>query len=394
MSFRSSLALFKVPSLAPTMLALLLAVLAEAVAGSYTALLAIEKIGMSPLEVTAFLMLSAIAGIVGATFLGGLYDRKPGLWPLYATMAAKIVGYALAGIVTAPWMLIVVGVTLLGFGSASFALLFAIAKAQLDRTDETTSSRGMAAMRLLTSLGWAIGPAIGAALVALGSFTAVYLGAATLALIGLATVLLTRLDVVPAAIGARRVLDLGVVRLAAPAALALTLFHTTMFMGSTAMAVVVVRELGTPTDVGLMFSLCAALEVLVIAIFIVRPMKKVSHGLLIAGFVIFALYFAAPLLFPTLFAFYVAQVLRAVAIAIISILGMAYIQELLPGRPGAAAALFSNTMSTGALVSGLGSGLWAGTFGFWSIFDVSVVLSLVAAAAIALGRPAAKTATD
>ena len=79
------------------MVALLLAVLAEAVAGSYTALLAIEKVGMSPLELTAFLMLSATAGIIGTTFLGGLYDRKPGLWPLYATMLAKIAGYALAG---------------------------------------------------------------------------------------------------------------------------------------------------------------------------------------------------------------------------------------------------------------------------------------------------------
>ena len=44
MSFRQSIALFKVPSFTPAILAILLATLAEAVAGSYMALLAVEKI--------------------------------------------------------------------------------------------------------------------------------------------------------------------------------------------------------------------------------------------------------------------------------------------------------------------------------------------------------------
>ena len=104
------------------------------------------------------------------------------------------------------------------------------------------------------------------------------------------------------------------------------------------------------------------------------------------GFLIFAAYFLLPLLIPTLSALYWGQILRAVAIAIISIVGMAYIQELLPGRAGTAAALFGNTMSAGSLLSGLGTGLWAGAFGFWSIFGVSVALSLFGAGAIAVGR--------
>ena len=86
MSFKPSLALLKVPSFTPALLAILLATLAEAVAGSYMALLAVEKIGMSPLELSAFLTLSAISGIAVTTLFGHLHDKKPILWPLLVAM--------------------------------------------------------------------------------------------------------------------------------------------------------------------------------------------------------------------------------------------------------------------------------------------------------------------
>ncbi|WP_423065764.1 MFS transporter [Devosia sp. CN2-171] len=386
MSYRSSLALLKVPYFAPTLLAMLLAILAEAVALTYTALLAVEKIGMTPIELTLFMTLSSISGIGFATLFGQMHDRRPARWPLLLSLLAKVVGYGLCAVVSEAWMLIAIGFTLFGLGGASFGLLFAIAKGQLDVVGGETVQRGMASMRMISSLAWAIGPAIGAVLVAFGSFRGVYLGASGLALVALVTVLATRLRIVPAVAGERRRVDLDTVRAAAPGVLALTAFHTAMFMASTAMSIVVVQDLGTETDVGLLFSLCAALEVLVMGLFVIRPMSRVSHGLLIVGFLIFAAYFVLPLLVPTLSTLYWGQILRAIAIGVISIVGMAYIQELLPGRAGAAAALFGNTMSAGALLSGLSTGLWAGAFGFWSIFGLAVGLSLFGAAAIAVGR--------
>ena len=370
----------------PTAAATLLAILSEAVALTYTALLAVEKIGMSPIELTLFMTLTAVSGIGFATLFGQMHDRRPALWPLLLSLAAKVVGYGLCAFVSDAWTLIAIGFLMFGLGSASFSLLFAIGKGHLDRTDADTVARGMASLRMISSLAWAIGPAIGAVLVALASFQGVYLGASALALVAMLTVLVARLKIVPAAAEERQTVDLDTVRAAAPGVLALTAFHTAMFMASTAMSIVVVQDLGTATDVGLLYSLCAALEVVVMALFVVRPMPRASQGLLIVGFLIFAAYFLLPLLIPTLSALYWGQILRAVAIAIISIVGMAYIQELLPGRAGTAAALFGNTMSAGSLLSGLGTGLWAGAFGFWSIFGVSVALSLFGAGAIAVGR--------
>ena len=382
MSIRQSLALFRVPLFTPAIVAILLATLAEAVAGSYMALLAVEKIGMSPLELSAFLTLSAISGIAVTTLFGHMHDKRPMLWPLLLSLAAKTLGYGLCAVLTETWMLLAVAFVLFGLSNAWFALLFAMAKNYLDRAGADTVSRGMASLRMTSSLGWAIGPALGAALVAGWSFGGVYLGASLLAALALVVVVASRLKVAPANLGERQKITLDVVKAAAPAVIAMTAFHTVMFMGSNAMSIVVVRELGSETDVGLLFSLCAALEVLVMGLFVVRPMHRASVPLLALGFALFALYFVMPLVWPTLLSLYLGQIPRAAAIGILSVVGMAYIQELLAGRAGVASALFGNTMSAGFLLSGLGTGLFAQAFGYWAIFGVCGVLCVIGGAVL------------
>jgi SET family sugar efflux transporter-like MFS transporter len=381
-SFSSSLALFKVPAFTPALIAILAATLAEAVAGSYMALLAVEKVGMSPLELSGFLTLSAISGIAVTTLFGHMHDRRPVLWPLLLSLVAKAVGYGLCAVLTETWMLLAVAFVLFGLSNASFALMFAMAKGYLDRVGGETVSRGMASLRMTSSLSWAIGPALGAGLVAAWSFAGVYIGASLLAVVALGVVLASRIKVVPAATAGRQQITLDVVRAAAPAVVAMTAFHTVMFMGSNAMSIVVVRELGSETDVGLLFSLCAAVEVVVMGLFVLRPMQRASVPLLALGFALFAAYFAIALIWPTLLSLYLGQIPRAAAIGILSIVGMAYVQELLPGRAGVASALFGNTMSAGFLLSGLGTGIFAEAFGYWAVFGVCLGLCGVGGAVL------------
>jgi SET family sugar efflux transporter-like MFS transporter len=381
-SVRSSLALLRVPSFGPALLALLFAVLSEAVAGSYLALLAVQKVGMSPLELSAFLTVSAISGIGITTWFGHMHDRKPVMWPLLASLVAKVIGYGLSGFLTETWMLLVNAFVLFGLASSSQALLFAIARGYLDRIGGDVVHRGMASLRMTISLSWAIGPAVGAALVAFLDFEGVFAGAAALAVMALAIVLVSRIKVTPNLVPDPTVINLDVVRAAAPAVLALTAFHWVMLMGSNATSIIVVQELGTSTDVGLIYSLCALLEVFVMGYFVVRPVDGNNRGLLLFGFVVYAAHFVLMIVVPTLWVFYAGQALRALAIGIISIVGMAHIQALLPGRAGVAAALFANTMIAGSLLSGLGTGLWAEVYGYWSIFTVSTVLCLAGGAVL------------
>jgi len=382
----STVPLFKVHHFVPAATASLLATLSEAMAGSYMALLAVEKIGMSPLALSGFLTTSAVSGLVATSIFGHLHDRRPVIWPLLFSLVAKAVGFGLVAVLTETWMLVLDAAILFGLSSASYARLFALAKGYLDRAGGLTVSRGMAALRLITSLSWAVGPAMAAALVSSRGFEGVYVGAAALAAAALAVVIVSRIRVLPADAEMRQTLTVATFLQAAPAVLALSAFHTAMFMGSNAMSIVVARELGSKDDVGLLFSLCAGLEVLVMAVFVARPGLSGSHRLLVFGFALFAGYFAMALAWPTLASLYVGQILRAAAIGIISIVGMAAVQDMLPGRAGTASAVFGNTVSVGILLSGLGTGVWANWFGYWSIFGLCLGLSALGGAAVGWSR--------
>jgi SET family sugar efflux transporter-like MFS transporter len=193
----STFALFRVPLFAPALLAILFAMLAEAMAFSYIALLVVDKIGMAPTELGAFLGLSAISGIVATTIFGHLHDRRPVTLPLLLSLLAKAVAFAICAVATETWVLLLNAAVLFGISSASFALLFAMAKGYLDGSDEETISRGTAALRMGNSLSWAVGPALGAAIVAYWQLDAVSIGAASLAGLALAVVVLSRIRVVP-----------------------------------------------------------------------------------------------------------------------------------------------------------------------------------------------------
>jgi SET family sugar efflux transporter-like MFS transporter len=152
--------------------------------------------------------------------------------------------------------------------------------------------------------------------------------------------------------------------------MALAAFHTAMFMGSNAMSIVVARDLGTQGDVGILFSLCAGLEVLVMGGFVAWPDLSSKHWLLLVGFLLFGGYFLMAITIPTMRSLYIGQLPRAAGIGIISIVGMEMVQGMLRGRAGTASALFGNTISVGFLLSGLGTGTWADAFGYWSLFTL------------------------
>jgi SET family sugar efflux transporter-like MFS transporter len=381
-----AVSLFRVPSFRVVFGAILLAMLAEAMAGSYIALLAVERIGMSPLELSAFLTIPAATGIAITSAFGHLLDRKPVIWPLLVSLLAKSVGFALCAYLTETWILVLSAGILFGLGAASFSILFAVAKGRLDQVGGSTVSRGMAILRLVASLSWTIGPALGALVISKAGFPGVFVGAASLAGLSLAIVFATGIKASAIAPEERPKLSLDVLGRVAPAVVALCAFHTAMFMGSNAMSIVVAQGLGTERDVGFLFSLCAGLEVVVMGAFVAWPDLSNKQGLLLVGFALFAAYFLMALLWPTLISLYLGQVPRAAGIGIISIVGMAVVQNLLPGRAGIASALFGNTISVGFLLSGLGTGLWANVFGYWSLFALCAGLCGLGAIALFLRR--------
>jgi MFS transporter, SET family, sugar efflux transporter len=175
------------------------------------------------------------------------------------------------------------------------------------------------------------------------------------------------------------------IREAGFAASSLTFFHLAMFMGSIALPVVATHELGgTKADVGLIFSVCAFLEVPVMFAFVLRPSAAGNRSWISAGFLAFVLYFLMVTWSPSVSMLLAAQVLRAVGIGLISYQGISYMQALMPNQAGSAATLFSNTANLGFLFASLTAGGWAQAFGYRSMFLASAFSSAVGFVAIQL----------
>ncbi len=171
---------------------------------------------------------------------------------------------------------------------------------------------------------------------------------------------------------------------------ALVLFYTAMFLSQFAFPIVLTTSLGGVTsDVGIAMSLCAAIEIVVMGAIIWRPLKRGERMVIAAGFAAFVVYCLTLALAGSVGAVFWAQVPRAVAIGLVTYLGISFLHSFMPHRAGAAAALFSNAGQLGSVLAALSIGGLAKAFGYASIFAVCAVLSAAGLALVCVTPRAA-----
>src|SRR5271166_664954 len=300
----------------------------------------------------------------------------------------------LTTLATTPCFLPLVSASLfVGLGNAvggSYLTLFVIDKAHLSPLAlgvflTVYSLSGM--IRATWSIAWAVGPALGALMISLFDFQGVFLTATMCVVTATVIVAVARVDALrpTTETGLELKSRIGTIRQAGFAASSLTLFHMAMFMGSIALPIVATHELGgTKADVGLIFSLCAFLEVPVMFAFVLRPSVAGNRRWISVGFLAFILYFLTITWGPSVAILLAAQVLRAVGIGLIAYQGISYMQALMPNQAGSAATLFSNTANAGFLFASLTAGGWAQAFGYRSMFLACAVQSVLGLAMIQL----------
>jgi SET family sugar efflux transporter-like MFS transporter len=385
--FRHLAKLARVPLFLPLLCAVLFLALGNAVCGSYLTLYVIDKAHLGPLSLGIFLTVYSLSGMIISTSFGRWFDHKPSPIPLLLALVMTASGYMLLSVTTNFYLLLLIAGIPLGTSLAVFPQFFALAKGHLDRVGADTAERGTAMMRATWSIAWAVGPALGAIVISLSDFLGVFLTAAACVVTATIIVASARVHALPSR--DKTTLELKsssrTIREAGFAALSLTLFHMAMFMGSIALPVVATHDLGgTKADVGLIFSLCAFLEVPVMLAFVLRPSAAGSRGWISAGFLAFVLYFLTITWSPSVSMLLAAQVLRAVGIGLIAYQGISYMQALMPNQAGTATALFANTANLGFLFASLTAGGWAQAFGYRSMFLASAFLSALGLVAIQL----------
>jgi SET family sugar efflux transporter-like MFS transporter len=338
--------------------------IADSMIGPYLVLFGAQPAHLSPLQVGVFVSLISLSGLAVSTWLGRRYDRSASRWPALVAVSAAAAGYAALTTTTSYPVLLFIAAGLLSAGTAAFPQLFALARTHHDRADGSATRRRTPALRSTWSLAWAIGPMIGAALLASGGYRRLLLTTALAFLLVTGPLLLLGRTPRPHRDEPAHPAKGRLPRAMLLAAGSFTCFHTAMLSGSVVLPLYVTGTLHKPdSEVGLLFTVCALVEIPTALATMLFP-TRVRQKAILAGMTLFAVYFmlvAAATTMPVLIA---TQVARGIALASVGTLGITYIQDLAPHSPGRATTLFANTLTIGSLLSGLLAGATIQAFGF------------------------------
>ena len=311
--------------------------------GSYAVLFAADEVGLSPVQVGVFVSAPAVGGILVSSLLGRRFDRRP--TRRYAALVAVggALGLSAMAVSRSFVVLVVVALTLMGPLSAAFPQLFTLARVVLG--DGAAGRRSAPLLRSGWSLAWAVGPLLGAAVLARSGYPPLLLAAAaTLLLTAVLTLTVPRPRTAaanadrdepsstrqtPSARMSRLPLALLVAGVAA--------FFTSMYAGSVALPLFVTRALHQPdSSVGALYSACAAVEVVAALALAALPPWVSQRALITGGMVAFILYFGLTVVAGGMPLLLAGQVARGIGIAVVGAAGIRFFQEALAPETGRA----------------------------------------------------------
>jgi SET family sugar efflux transporter-like MFS transporter len=320
----------------------------------------------------------AVAGITISWWLGRLFDRRPARTYAIAVILLGSAGYVLLPRVSNFLLLLGMAATMLGAMGAAFPQLFALGRAVLG--EGAAGQRSAPLLRSAWSLAWAVGPLLGALVLSRGGYTWLMWIAAGVFLASALTVL-----AVPRP-GSVTVENSSPGNTPVLLTVSVTLFFTAMFAGGLAVPLFVTRALHQqPAAVGVLFSVCAAVEVVATLALAAVPARVSQRALILGGFGSFVCYYALTVMSSGMPMLVIAQVFRAAAIAIVAGAGIRYFQDLLAPATGRATTLFANACTAGLLVSGILSGLAVEHFGYRTTLLLCGVVAALGGAMFFLG---------
>ncbi|WP_305788578.1 sugar efflux transporter [Symbioplanes lichenis] len=370
-------------ALLPLGLVFLAVGISVALVGPFLSLFLSTEVDASPLQITVFLVVNPLAGVVGSTVVGRLSDRHPIRRALLIIGGlAGVAGCVATAFVRDYWILLALAVTAFAIAGSLFPQSFAYARQVLERDAPDKAALGISALRTVFSLAWVAGPAVAAYLVEAGGFRLVYGVAAVM--YALATFIgvfwlrevhspaLPRPDdhvEAPVPAGARWLLLLS--------AAAFTLMQAPLTLGIQALPLFISEDLGgRVSQAGLVLGLCAALEIPFMLAIGALTTRLPLRPMLLAGATCGVAYYALAAVSTGVPVLLGGQVLNALFISATSALGITYMQDLLPEQPGRATTLFTNSFPLGAMLAGPLFGLAQGfgwRFAYWMCAGLCLV---------------------
>lgn len=367
--------------------------LAYSFVGPFMSLFGTKEVGFNSLEFGLFMTVTSLAAVVLSSLVARWSDvRYSRRSTLLMSGLAGTLGYLGYALVRDGRVLLVIGSTALAVSAGSFSQLFAYARDVIQR-DERLRDKAplyMNVVRISFAFAWTLGPMISAWLMMRLSFLGTFLAAAGLYAVFTALVLLLvpprppnlEAQALAHALPLRKALGQPVVFTYFAA---FSLYHACSVMGMMNLPLYLTRTLaGAETDVGIAYSVAPVFE-LPFMISIGFLALRIDHARIIRASLIAAvLYYSGLALAEQPLGVFFLQILSAFVVSIMSGLAITFFQDFLPGQPGTATNLYSNSARVGSLLGYLAFGTIAERFGYRVVFVACAIACFVSLLVLAL----------
>jgi MFS transporter, SET family, sugar efflux transporter len=383
-------ALFSIPSYALLFLCMLLQGMGISLSAPFLSIYFTEQLGVSVGLFGVFLATTLIAGIWISTLIGRRSDLGLNRKNIYlvATLCNALAysGYLLIQDFTILFIYMIVFTAL---GAPGMPQLFAIAREAVNKSNFTDTAFANSTLRSAFSLGFITGPLIGTLLIAAVGFKGIFTGTIGVFLLVALLVFLflkskTELKTSSTEVKVKT-FRLSQNRNILLPFLILILMYVAHWTSSINTALFITNNLGGSTsDVGLVSSICAALEIPFMIMLGLLSAKYSNRSLMMCGAILGGAYYLVVILSGEMWQMLAAQVLLAVFVAVISAIGISYIQDLLPNMPGYASTLYSNSSTIGRLLGSLVGGGLASIVGYRYSFVLCFILIIISLVMLAV----------
>jgi MFS transporter, SET family, sugar efflux transporter len=350
---------------------------------------------MKPATFGLFMTMTSLSAItVGTTLAHWSDSHLPRKITLMLGAAGGVVGYTGYAFVRDPRLLVCIGCTALALAAVCFSQIFAYTRERFFTAQIAGVPAGFlsSVVRVCFSLAWTAGPSVGAWMMVEFGFRGVFLGAATLFLVFLIGVAcFVPYDPHPphARTAERspvwRVLTRGDIFALFVAFLLIFAAHVINMMNLP----LVITELlgGNARHVGIAFGVGPLAEIPLMLWFGLLAARGHQLALIRFGAASTVAYFLLLTLAREPWHVFPLQILHGLSFAIISNVAIVFFQDLVPGQPGLATAVFTNASQLGNLVGYFAFGSLVQPVGPRGMFVVSALLTAVTLVIVLWYRP-------
>ncbi|WP_017348341.1 MFS transporter [Pantoea sp. A4] len=370
----------------PLYLAFMLVSFVSGVAGALQAptlsLYLTREVAVPPFWVGLFFTVSAVAGIVVSMLVAKRSDSMKDRRKLILFCCAMAVANALVFAFSRHYLtLITLGVLLTSLASVAMPQIFALAREYSDR-EAKEAVMFSSVMRAQLSLAWVIGPPLSFMLALNYGFVTLYLVVGvmfllTMLLVGFTLPSITRepglMQSGGMPVSGWRNRDVRLLFIAS------VIMWTCNTMYIIDMPLYISSTLQLPEKLaGVLMGLAAGLEipVMLLAGYLAKRIGK--RNLVLIALAAAVLFYIGMVSLTSRNALLYLQLFNAVFIGIIAGIGMLWFQDLMPGRPGAATTMFTNSISTGMILAGVIQGVLSEQYGHVSVYWLALVMAVVA----------------